>query len=145
MQDGDAAVLIAGRDAEFHRFMGEGSPDPGPTAIIEVDGDVVGWVDHDDSRTWLGSHECNVGYHVFAVRRGQGIAQRAVRLLLELLASEGTYSVATFLIDADNQPSLHVAAGVGATERWRRVEPDGRTNVFLSVPIRGGPPGTATS
>ncbi len=124
--------------------MGEGSPDPRPTAVIEVDrevdragGIVVGWVDHDHDvlHTWLGPHECNVGYHVFAAHRGQGIAQRAVRLLLELLAREGIYEAATFLIDAENHSSLRVAAGVGATERWRRVEADGRTNVFLTVEI----------
>ena len=86
LREGDVALLIAERDAAFHRFMGEGSPDPRPTAIIEVDrevdragGIVVGWVDrdHDALHTWLEPHECNVGYHVFAAHRGQGIAQRA--------------------------------------------------------------------
>ena len=136
-RDDDVAILIAGRDAEFHRFMGPGSPDPQPTAVIEVAGDVVGWVDHDrdDDRTWIEPDECNLGYHVFPTHRGRGIATRAVRLLLGLIADEGRFRTATFLIDASNARSLSVATGVGATERDRWVEPDGHTNVLLAVPL----------
>ena len=136
MQDGDAAVLIAGRDAEFHRFMGAGSPDPRPVAIIEVDGELVGWVDYDqDDRTWLAPHECNVGYHVFASHRRRGYARRAVQLLLDVLAVDERCSVATFLIDAENEPSLGVAHAVGAIERERLTFTDGRPQVLLAVPI----------
>ena len=135
MQDGDAAVLIAGRDAVFHRFMGEGSPEPRPAAVIEVDGEAVGWVDYDDDHAWLEPHECNVGYQVFAAHRGRGLAQRAVRLLLDLLAADGRYDVATFLIDAENEPSLRVAGANGATERERLTFAGGRPQVLLAVPI----------
>ena len=141
MRADDTAMLIGGRDDEFHRFMGAGSPDPRPTAIIEVDGGVVGWVDHDheDLRTWLEPHECNVGYHVFAAHRGRGIAKRAVRLLLGLVAREGIYDVATFLIDAENEPSLHVARAVGAVDCDRLSTADvsltGRPQVFLVVGV----------
>jgi RimJ/RimL family protein N-acetyltransferase len=138
MREGDAAILMTGRDAVFHRFMGEGSPDPHPTAVIELDGGVVGWVDHDhdEIRTWLAPHECNIGYHVFAAHRGQGLAQAGVRLLLELLAAEGRYQVATFLVDAENAPSLRVAEAVGAVERERLTFDDGRPQVLLVRPIR---------
>ena len=57
------------------RSWATGSPDPRPTAVIEVDGRAsVGWVDHDhdDAHTWLDADECNVGYHVFAAHRGRG-------------------------------------------------------------------------
>jgi len=134
-RDGDGATLIAGRDAAFHRFMGEGTPDPRPTAVIEVDGELAGWVDYDDERSWLEPHQCNVGYHVFATHRGLGYATRAVRLLLELLAAQARYTEATFVIDAANGPSLRVATAVGATERDRPVNTDGRPEVFLVVPV----------
>jgi RimJ/RimL family protein N-acetyltransferase len=132
-REGDAALLIAGRDAEFHRFMGEGSPEPRPRAVIEVGAEVIGWVDYDrdEIRSWLAPDECNVGYHVFAPHRGRGLASRAVRLLLDLVAEEGRFRFATFLIDADNEASLRVARAVGAVER--RVFPD-------AVPEPGGGP-----
>ena len=137
MRDGDAALLIAGRDREFHRFMGAGSPNPRPTAVIEVGSEVVGWVDHDqnDEHAWLTPSQCNVGYHVFADHRGKGLAARAVRLLLELLHDDATYEEATFLIDVDNAASLRVALAVGATERDRFPNADGRPQVLLAVPI----------
>jgi hypothetical protein len=53
----DVPTLIAGRDAEFERFLGPGSPDPRPVACIvvadqQVDA-VVGWIDYDHDRYWL--------------------------------------------------------------------------------------------
>ena len=127
--------------------MGDGSADPRPTAIIEVEGEVVGWVDHDgygrqDGRDWLLPGQCNVGYHVFAPHRGRGIASRAVRLLLELLRADGDLREATFLVDAENEPSLRVARAVGATERERFANAAGRPQVLLAVAIEGE---TATS
>ena len=141
MREGDAATLIAGRDDEFHRFLGPGSDDPRPTAVIEVDGngepEVVGWVDHDDhhAHPWLTPQQCNVGYHVFRAHRNRGYATRAVRLLLEQVAARATYTEATFLIDAENGPSLRVASAVGAVERDRPVNAEGRPQVFLVVPV----------
>jgi RimJ/RimL family protein N-acetyltransferase len=137
MRDGDAEILIAGRDAEFHRWMGDGSPDPRPTAVIEFGGEVVGWVDHDhdDTHTWLEPHECNVGYVVFAAHRGRGYASRAVRLLLDGLAGDGTYRMATFLVDAENEASLRVTAAVGAIERERLTFAGGRPQVLLERPL----------
>jgi RimJ/RimL family protein N-acetyltransferase len=125
--------LIAGRDPEFHRWMGEGSPDPQPTAVIEVDGEVIGWVDHDHdpTRSWLEPHQCNVGYHVLAGHRGRGFARRAVLLLLDGIAQEGLYREATFLIDAENEASLLVARAAGARE-VRRFDVDGRVQVLLA-------------
>jgi len=113
----DAPTLIAGRDAEFHRFMGDGSPDPRPTACIVVDGTVVGWVDHDIDRQWLAPGECNLGYNVFAAHRGHGYATRAVQLLLDHLAAGGELTTATLLINPANAASLALAHRLRFTPR----------------------------
>jgi RimJ/RimL family protein N-acetyltransferase len=137
---GDTAVLVAGRDDVSRRFLGEGDPDPRPVAVIEVDGEVVGWVDHDD-RSWLESHECNIGYHVFAAHRGGGYASRAVQLLLHLLAMEGRYSVATLLIDRENERSQALARRNG----YPRVpDLDGHPFFKVDVPPLALSDGTVT-
>lgn len=112
-EPGDAARLVAGRDTEFHRFLGEGAAEPDPVACIVVDGEVVGWVDHDDERTWLEPGEVNLGYNVFAEHRGHGYATRAVALLVQHLAECGSVDVATLLIDPENERSLALARRAG--------------------------------
>lgn len=113
VRDGDAAALIAGRDEEFHRFLGEGDPNPQPTGVIAVDDAVVGWVDYDTDRAWLHPGEVNIGYNVFAAHRGKGYATRAVELLLRHLAEETDHTTATFLIDAANLKSRALARRLG--------------------------------
>lgn len=112
-EPGDAELLIAGRDAEFHRWMGAGDPEPRPTACIVVADEVIGWVDYDIDRDWLAPGEVNVGYHVFAFHRGHGYASRAVGLLLHHLAVDTEHTVATLLIDHQNERSLALAARTG--------------------------------
>ena len=112
---GDRATLIAGRDDEFHRWMGEGDPNPEPTGCIVVGNRVVGWVDYDLERDWLEPGEVNVGYTVFAPYRGNGYGSRAVELLLRRLASDTAHTVATLLIHKENERSLALAARVGFT------------------------------
>jgi aminoglycoside 6'-N-acetyltransferase len=106
---GDAAILVAGRDEVFHRFMGEGAEHPRPTACVVVNDEIVGWVDYDVDRTWLLPGEVNVGYNVFAPHRGKGYATRAVELLLQHLAEDTAFDTATLLIDSDNERSLALA------------------------------------
>jgi RimJ/RimL family protein N-acetyltransferase len=112
LQPGDVAQLIAGRDAEWERWLGPGTNDAQPTAVITVGGEVVGWVDY-DLRDWLAPDEVNVGYNVFPGRRGHGYATRAVLLLLRHLATETDVRTATLSIDADNARSLRVAQLAG--------------------------------
>ena len=137
-------ILIAGRDDEFHRFLGQGSDDPRPTAVIEVDGDgdseVVGWVDHDDheAHTWLTPTSATSATTCSRRTGTAGYATRAVRLLLRVLAAHlesGGPTEATFLIDAENVASLRVATAVGAVERARRLNAARRPQVFLVVPV----------
>lgn len=111
---GEAEALIAGRDVEFHRFLGEGDPEPKPLGCIELGGNgvgdnVIGWVDYDLDRSWLKPGEVNVGYNVFAPHRGRGYATRAVQLLMHHLAVDTDHRVATLLIDAKNSRSLALA------------------------------------
>ena len=108
-QQGDSERLVAGRDAEFHRFLGAGSDKADPVACIVVDGDVVGWVDHDAERSWLLPSEVNVGYNVFAAHRGCGIASRAVQLLMHHFAVTEQCRTATLLIDPANVRSQALA------------------------------------
>ncbi|CAN5456985.1 hypothetical protein BH18ACT1_BH18ACT1_01620 [soil metagenome] len=109
----DERLLIAGRDAEFHRWLGPGSDRPEPTACIVVEGEVVGWVDADPSRASLLSGEVNLGYNVFARHRGRGLASRAVQLLLHHLAVRTRHRTATLLIDPANERSLALASRTG--------------------------------
>jgi RimJ/RimL family protein N-acetyltransferase len=106
----DRDRLIAGRDAEWRRWLGPGTDDPQPTACIVVEGEVVGWVDFDTNRRWLRSGEVNMGYSVFAPHRGNGYASRAVALLLSHLNESTPFTAACLLIDPANTPSLAVAA-----------------------------------
>ena len=117
-QAGEQVTLIAGRDDEFHRWMGDGDPEPEPTGCIVVAGSVVGWVDYDVDRSWLEPGEVNIGYAVFASHRGNGYASRAVELLLSRLATDTAHTVATLLIDKENERSLVVAARTGFVPCW---------------------------
>ncbi len=51
---GEEHVLVADRDPEGERWLGPGEGLPRPTAVVLVVGKIVGWVDYDTDRDWLG-------------------------------------------------------------------------------------------
>ena len=112
----DTPALIGGRDQASRRFLGDGDPAPHPAAVIVVDDLVVGWVDYDHDRSWLEPDEINLGYNVFPPHRGNGHATRAVRLLMQYLAADTQWRVATLLIDPANDRSLAVARRLAFTQ-----------------------------
>lgn len=115
----DAPVLIAGRDDDSRRFLGEGSANPQPIGVITVEGRTVGWIDFDDERDWLEPDQVNVGYGVFPSDRRRGFGTRALRLMSTYLAKLDQPRRPTLLIDPENTASLAVAASAGFIETRR--------------------------
>ena len=126
----DRVALIAGRDAESRRYLGEGSPNPSPTFCVLVSGAVIGWVDYDTDRSWLLPGEVNIGYNIFPDHRRRGFATRAVQLFVDHLTARSEYTVATLLINVQNTSSLHVAERLGCE---RQADLD--DSAYFKLPI----------
>ena len=110
----DRAALLALRDHDFKRWLGPGSDSPAPTACVEREGSVVGWVDFDDEpRPHLTDSQINIGYALAPEVRGMGYVTRALQLLVHRLALVGESRQATLLIDTANHDSLAVATRAG--------------------------------
>ncbi len=130
----DRRLILEGRDGEWARWLGPGSPDPSPTASIEVSGNVVGWIDADVTAPWLRSGEANVGYSIFPSHRGNGYAARALRLLATELADEGVRRV-LLVIDVRNDASLAVARAAGAQVLDNRFLPELPSSAVYAVEL----------
>lgn len=131
---GDRRRIVDERDEECERWLGPGAPDPSPTACIEVDGDLVGWIDADLSPGWLLPGETNVGYSVFPTRRGNGYATRAVRLFVAEL-DESVLDRAVLVIDVANHASVRVARAAGARLLGDRVMPEFPTSAAYALEL----------
>jgi RimJ/RimL family protein N-acetyltransferase len=130
---GEEHVLVAGRDREWERWLGPGEGQPRPTAVILVGGKIVGWVDYDTDRDWLGPQEVNVGYNVFAAYRRRGFATRAMALLFGLLRDHTDHKRANLVIDVDNVASLGVARALGAQVVKSNFDEAGRVSSVRHV------------
>lgn len=106
----DRDALVRGRDDEFHRFLGEGSPGRAPVACICAGPTIVGWIDYDHDRPWLAAGEVNVGYSVFPAHRRKGYGTRALRLLRRFVEAHVPPLGAPLLIDPDNAALQALAA-----------------------------------
>lgn len=116
----DRQAIVDGRDDESRRWLGPGSSDPAPTACIDVDGTLVGWIDVDADQPWLRPGEGNVGYCIFPIHRGHGYAARALNLLPDILGDHGL-RWGLLVIDGANAASLGVARASGAQVRRERT------------------------
>jgi RimJ/RimL family protein N-acetyltransferase len=113
-EDADEAVLLAGRDDEWARWLGPGHEHPRPTASIVAEGQIVGWVDSDPEAPRLRAGETNLGYTVFPKYRQRGYATRALLLMLTFLATEHPdLHTATLLVNLENHASIRVAQKAG--------------------------------
>jgi RimJ/RimL family protein N-acetyltransferase len=115
--DGDAQLLVAGRDEEFFKWLGPGADTPSPAACVWVGAELAGWVDYDLEHDWLRPGEVNVGYYLFPEARGKGYASRAVELLLQHLSHDTEHKVATLVIRPENIRSLRLAHRLGFVQK----------------------------
>ena len=136
VEDGEA--IVAGRDDEWERWLGPATSAPSPTACIEVDGVVVGWIDADADAGWLDPGEVNVGYSIFPQHRGHGYAARAVRVLAGELREQGRRR-ALLVIDRRNGASLRVARAAGAAVDTERSFPEFRSSLVFTIELGNDP------
>jgi RimJ/RimL family protein N-acetyltransferase len=117
-----------------HDTFGEG-----PRWRFSVDaGDehYVAYVECDLANPHVASGEANISYVSHPSFRRRGFASRAVALVLAFVGDHTGAREAHLVIDAENEPSLGVARKVGASERDRFVDADGRSKVRHVIEIR---------
>ncbi|MGD9798829.1 MAG: GNAT family N-acetyltransferase [Acidimicrobiia bacterium] len=139
-ETGESVILKAGRDSEWERWLGPGSDEPNPTAVIVAGGEVVGWIDYDPEPTWLRPGEVNVGYNVFPQDRRNHYATRAVRLLVDWLERHTETERVYLAIDAENVASQGVATAAGAQLVEQYTNEAGRPNIRYAIELGSRPP-----
>ena len=102
---------------------------------IEVDGELVGYVDCDLHNDGVPPGEANISYSIGPQARGKGHVSRAVGLVLRFLSEHTGAREAHIGVDAENEASLRVARAVGAVERYRKVDERGATMVRHVIAI----------
>ena len=131
-RSGEEQVLVAGRDPEWERWLGPGEGQPRPTAVTLVGGKIVGWVDHDTDRDWLGPDEVNVGYNIFAPTAGAVTPPE--RCACSSASCETTgHQRANLVIDVGNVASLGVAHALGAHVVQSNFDETGRLSSLRHV------------
>ena len=111
---------------EEHQRLGRNS-----AIVDEVTGQMIG----DCEAELRGDGFVHVLYAVFAPWRGQGVAERAVRLLADYSAEAFPYCPLLFRVERDNVASLAVARTVGAVVTGQEVVSDGRRLLHLMVAV----------
>ncbi len=112
----------------------------GPKWTFAVDTGRSGYaayVDADLANLHVPAGEANISYAAHPAHRGHGDVARAVRLLTEFLADHTGATDAHLIVDAENTASLRVARSVGATERERWVNAEGRPMIRHVLSLRG--------
>ncbi len=111
----------------------------GPLWRFSVDaGDqqYVAYVECNLANPQVAAGEANISYICHPSFRRQGFASRAVALVFAFVAEHTGAREAHLVIDAENEASLGVARRVGAVERERFVDSDGRSKIRHVVEIR---------
>jgi RimJ/RimL family protein N-acetyltransferase len=119
---------------QSHDTFGEG-----PQWRFSVDAgdeDYVAYVDCDLANPHVPAGEANIAYVSHPSFRRQGFVSRAVLLVVAFVADHTGAREAYLVIDAENQASLGVARKVGASERDRFVDTDGRSKIRHVIEIR---------
>jgi len=149
----EAVAIVDAQDAQMVRRFGWGAPltlpasqvvvrrwvrswqslglEPNSAIVDEVTGQMIG----DCEAELRGDGFVHVLYAVFAPWRGQGVAERAVRLLADYSAEAFPYCPLLFRVERDNVASLAVARSVGAVVTGQEVVSDGRRLLHLMVAV----------
>jgi len=105
-------------------------------AVDARDVEYAAYVDCDLANPHVPNGEANISYSAHPEQRGKGYVSRGVLLVTRFLRDNTGAGEAHILVDVDNAASLRVARAVGAVERERYVNRQGRTMVRHVIALR---------